>query len=165
MKKGDDSMKNSKNPFLTCGKVFNVDLSNEFANNEPIILAKVKINTRRIKYPCILINYSSNTEIGIFNFNPIISVVFRLVRKNNQTGQEKVLEDWNLSASEIIPTPVTENTTIQPLILNFTDCLEGKHDKSFTYILQIADITLNDTTLIITNQEFSAIVSSGASDS
>jgi hypothetical protein len=158
-------MNYSSYPFLTCGKVYNADLPNEFTSNKSIILAKVKINTRGIKKPGALLNYSANTEIVILGANPIISVVFQLVRKNNQTGKKKVLEDWNLSASEVIPTPATENNTIQPLVLNFCDFLDHYHDESFTYILQLTDITLHHTALTITKQEFSAIVSTGDTES
>lgn len=152
----------SSNPFLTCGKVFNVNLPKDLINNKPITLAKVKINTGKLDSPYILLNYSSNIETSVFISNPNLSVVYRLVRKNNETGQKTVLEEWNLSAAEIIPTGVTKNTTIEPLVLNYCECLMDQCGKSFTYILQLTDIILNNTTLKITKQEFSAIVSPGA---
>lgn len=43
---------------------------------------------------------------------------------------------------------------IQPLVLNFCDCLDHHHDESFTYILQLTDITLHHTTLTITKRNF-----------
>lgn len=151
-------------PVLNCGKVFDIDLPDELTENDPPInLAKVKVNTRNIKMPCVLINYSQNLEFEILDFNPTLSIVYRLIRKNNYTKNIIVLEDWNYRAAEVIPTTVQEVKTIEPLVLNFCDCLANKCDESFTYILQIVEIITENTSFNITNQEISAIINCGTS--
>lgn len=157
---------NSGVPFLNCGKVFKVNLPNGLTGNDPPInLAAVKVNIRNIEKPCILFNYSQNLELEVFDFNPILSIVYRLVRRSNHSGKVRVLEEWNFKASEIIPTAVEEDIiTIEPLVVNFCDCLDDHSDESFTYILQIREIIQNNTNFTISNQEISAIASCGESE-
>jgi hypothetical protein len=158
-------MQKQGNPSLKCGKVFNVILSNDLTNYDlPITLAKVKVKTGKIVSPCILLNYSSVLETAVAGFNPILNVVYRLVRRSHRTGKTKILEEWNLSAAELIPTTVQGSLSIEPLVLNFCDCQASHSDESFTYILQLTNITLNNMTLAFTNQQFSAIVSPGEAE-
>ena len=153
-------------PFLNCGKVFKVNLPKELTNNEsPINLAAVKVNTRKIEMPCILVNYSQNLEFEVSGLNPTLSILYRLVRRSNYTRKVRVLEEWNFRGSEIFPTVVQDDiSTIEPLVLNFCDCLEDNSDEPLIYILQIKEIVTNNTTFNITNQEISAIASSGESE-
>ncbi|RBW67899.1 DUF4489 domain-containing protein [Bacillus taeanensis] len=152
-------------PFLNCGKVFKVNLPKKLMNNDPPInLAAVKVNPRNIEMPCVLFNYSQILEFEIFGLNPSLSIVYRLVRKSNHTGKIKVLEKWTYKASEIFPTVVQNIKSIEPLVLNFCDCLDDRSNKSFTYIVQIEEIIVNNATFNITNQEISAIVSCGESE-
>lgn len=152
-------------PVLYCGRINEVDLPNELTEKDkPINLAEVKVNTRNMKMPCVLINYSQNLAFEFSDFNPKLSIVYRLIRKSNHTGSRKVLESWNYRVSEVIPTIVQEVNTIEPLVLNFCDCLSNSYNKAFTYILQIAEIITDNTTFNITNQEMSAIVSHGKAE-
>lgn len=147
---------------LNCGSICEVDLPSLLTtDNRPIDLAVVKINTKNIEMPLVLINYSQNLEFKIQDYNPILSIVYRLVRKSNLTGNISVLEHWNYRASEAIPTTVQKINTIEPLVLNFCDSLANFHEKSFTYILQVAEIISQNATFNITNQEISGIVSHG----
>lgn len=159
-------MKTSGQPTLTCGEVSNVHLSNELTEKDrPITLATVQVHTDKIKRPCVLINSSSLQEIITFGSNPTLSLVFRLVRFSHRIQKRKILEEWTLSAAELLPTPIEVDTlSIQPLVLNFCDCLNEGHDTSFTYLLQLAAVDLNNIKVDITNQEFSAIVSPGESE-
>lgn len=148
--------------FLNCGKVCKDSFPNELTkNNKPINLALVKVDTRNIEKPHALINYSQNLEFEIGGFNPKLSIVYRLIRKSNHKGRTRVLECWNYKVSEVIPTTVQAVNTIEPLVLNFCDCLGDSCDNSFTYILQIVEIITENTCFNITNQEMSAIVSYG----
>jgi hypothetical protein len=153
-------------PFLKCGKVFNVKVPNRITKKDlPIVLAAVSVNTKNIQMPCVLVNYSQVLQFDIFDFNPSLSIVYRLVRQSNRTGKPKLLEEWNFRASEIFPTRVRGDiNTIEPLVLNFCDCLENDNEDSFTYIVQIADIASNNAAFRITNQEISAIASCGESE-
>ncbi|CAH2213898.1 DUF4489 domain-containing protein [Tepidibacter aestuarii] len=152
-------------PFLNCGKVFKDSFPNYLTpNNKPINLALVKVDTRNIKNPHVLINYSQNLEFEIGGFNPKLSIAYRLIRKSNHTERTRVLECWNYKASEVIPTTVQELSTIEPLVLNFCDCLGDSCDSSFIYILQIVEIITENTSFNITNQEMSAIVNYGNSN-
>lgn len=152
----------SGTPFLSCGKVCKYSFSNYLIkNSKPINLALVKVDTRNIENPHILINYSQNLEFEIGEFNPKLSIVYRLIRKSNHTEYTRVLECWNYKASEVIPTTVEAVNTIEPLVLNFCDCLGDSCDNSFTYILQIVEIITENTSFNITNQEMYAIVNYG----
>lgn len=146
-------------PVLYCGRISNTPLPNTLTkNNHPITVAEVKVSTRNIIIPSILINYSQNLEFHIKDFNPTLSIVYRLVRKLNYTGSRKILERWNYKVSEVIPTTVEEIITIEPLVLNYCDCLESNSNKSFTYLLQIEKIVARNTSFNISNQEISGIV-------
>lgn len=152
-------------PSLDCGEIYNVKLPKELTKaNPPINLASVKVYTRNIKEPCVLINYSQNLAFSIFGVNPILSLVYRLIRESGQTGNIRILEQWNYKASEVIPTNVQELNTIEPLVLNFCDCL-GIHcdEESFTYVLQMTEVITQNATYSISNQEISGIVSPGES--
>lgn len=152
-------------PFLNCGKVFKVNLPDVLNRNDPPInLAAVKVNIRNIEMPCVLFNYSQLLEFEISDFNPALSIVYRLVRSSNHARKIRVLEEWNFRASEVFPTMVQDINTIEPLVLNFCDCLNKISDESIIYILQIKEIMTNNTTFNITNQEISAIVSCGKSE-
>ncbi|KAB3532939.1 DUF4489 domain-containing protein [Alkaliphilus pronyensis] len=149
-------------PLLNCGKIYKNSFSSKLIkNNLPINLASVQVNTRNIKNPYVLINYSQNLEFEFGGFNPVISIVYRLILRSNYTGDIKVLECWNYRASEVIPTTVQEFNTIEPLVVNFCDYLGDSCNNSFTYILQIAETVTQNTSFNISNQEMSAIVSSG----
>ncbi len=153
-------------PSLYCGKIYKVNLPDELTIDcPPINLASIKVNIRNIKKPCVLINYSQNLSFSILDFNPILCLVFRLIRESNHTGNLSILEQWNYKASEVIPTIVQEVNTIEPLVLNFCDCLISHCDEEcFTYIVQITEIITQNTTYNISNQEISGIVCSGESD-
>ncbi len=151
-------------PFLNCGKICKDNFPNDLTpNKKPINLSLVKVDTRNIESPHVLINYSQNLEFEIGGFNPKLSIVYRLIRKSNHTERKRVLQYWNYKASEVIPTTVQELKTIEPLVLNFCDCLDDSFDSSFTYILQIVEIIAENTSFNITNQEMSAIVNYGKS--
>lgn len=146
---------------LTCGEVTNVHVPNR-RTKLPIRLATVKVNTEKMKKPCILINYSSMFEVRIENglgFNGNIS--FRLVRKSRRTGQTKVLEEWTVSLRQVIPTMMSELTMVQPFFLSYCDCLEDHQGELFTYEVQISDYTVRNIAAFIFNPVFSAVVSRG----
>lgn len=152
-------------PVLNCGKIYEVDLPNYLTkNNRPINLAKVKVDTRIIKMPCVLVNYSQNFEFEFLGFNPTLNIIYRLIRISNQTRYIRVLEHWNYRVSEVIPITVQGVNTIEPLVLNFCDCLANNCDDTFTYILQITEIVTKNTTFNILDQEISGIVSHGKSE-
>ena len=147
---------------LTCGIVHELNLPNMVTTfDQPLNLAEVSVNVRNIKNPCVLFNYSQNFAFAFFDFNPTISVVYRLVRKSNCNESEVILEEWNYRVSEVIPTTVDDINTIEPLVLNFCDCLKNNQHESYTYIVQLAELVLENTTFNIINQEISAIVSCG----
>ncbi|MBM7616048.1 DUF4489 domain-containing protein [Alkaliphilus hydrothermalis] len=150
-------------PILNCGKVRVVDIPYELTPYEPPIdLAEVKMNTGDIQSPCVVINYSQNLEFTFEDLNPVLSIVYRLVRRSNPTGNLIVLNEWNYRVSEVIPTTVQNVDTTEPLVINYCDCLDDNCGKSFTYILQIAEIVTENTSFNISNQEISGIVSCGA---
>lgn len=151
--------------FLNCGRVCEDSFPNELTKNDkPINLALVKVDTGNMEKPHVLINYSQNLEFEIGGFNPKLSIVYRLIRKSNHKWGTTVLECWNYKVAEVIPTTVQSVNTIEPLVLNFCDCLDDSFDNSFTYILQIVEIITENTSFNITNQEMYSIVSYGNSN-
>jgi hypothetical protein len=157
----ESCMKTSDSPSLTCGDVSNVHVPSRITKS-PIRLAKVKVNTARMKNPCILINYSSLFEVRIasgFGFNGSIS--FRLIRKSKRTGQKKVLEEWTVSLRQVIPTGMSELIMVQPFVLSYCDCLKDHHRESFKYEVEISDYTVRNIAASIFNPVFSAVVSPG----
>lgn len=156
-------MQYQNKPFLSCGRIYNVYLPDGLKKDDPPInLASVAVNARNIKKPCILINYSQNLAFAIYNFNPVLSLVYRLLRKAVDTGHITILDQWTYLASEVLPTNVQEVVTIEPLVLNFCDFLDTHYnEKIFTYTVQISEITTQNATFNISNQEISGIVING----
>lgn len=146
---------------LNCGKIFQIELPNELSKyNPPINLASLKVCTRNIEKSCILINYSQNLAFSIFDFNPELILFYRLIRKSDDTGRISILEQWKYMASEVIPTIVQEVNTIEPLVLNYCDCLDNHcFEESVTYIFQITEVITQNTTYHILDQEISGIIS------
>ncbi|QHE51517.1 DUF4489 domain-containing protein [Pontibacillus sp. HMF3514] len=143
-------------PTLTCGRVFREVSSSRKA---PIKLAEVTVEPSNIKNSCFLINYSKNFTFQIMAENPEISITYQLVR--SITNQTTLLDEWLFSGSEIIPTPVETIKTIEPLVLNFCDCLEDTVNPPITYTYQISNFTTTNTSFEILSQEISAIRISG----
>lgn len=157
----ESSNKTSVSPSLTCGDVANVHLPNNITKR-PIRLAKLKVNTDRIKKPCIFINYSSMFEVRIesgLGFNGSIS--FQLIRKSRKTGQTKVLEEWTVNLRQDIPTPTTELIMVQPFVLSYCDCFKDPNEESYKYVVKISDYTVRNIAATIFNPVFSAILSPG----
>ena len=152
------------NPFLECGNVFDIKSPLKLAKiEEPITIAKVKVNPQNLKMPCVLLNYSQNLSFQTTGFNATLIIVYRLVRTSTKS-KKAVLEEWTYQLAENIPTPVPDTSTIEPLILNFCDCLSDHNCGELTYEYQIASVTTNNTTFDISKQEVSAIVSCGSSE-
>ena len=149
------------NPFLVCGKVFPINSLVKI--EKPITIAKVKVNPQNLKMPCVLLNSSQNLSVQTTGFNATLIIELRLVRIANQT-KETILEEWTYQLAENIPTPVPNTRTIEPLVLNFCDCLSDDNCGELTYEYQIANVTMNNTTFDLSKQEVSAIVSCGSSE-
>ena len=156
----------SRVPFLNCGKIRKVKLPAKLTKHDKAInLAEVSVNLRKAKAPCILLNYSQILEFNIFDSNPLLKIVYRLVCQSHTTGRSRILEEWTFKAAEVVPTNVQQNiNTIEPLVLNYCDCLDDRCEQSFTYIVQLAEIDSNNTTFRITTQDISAIVSRGEAE-
>ncbi|MGM7684821.1 DUF4489 domain-containing protein [Cytobacillus sp. Hm23] len=154
----------SSKSILQCGKVFDVSFPEELTKSDPPIdLAKVNIKIKGIKNPNIIFNYSQIIEFQNFGLNPIISITYRLIRTCNKKKQVKKLDEWNLLVSNVFPTTIPKINTIEPLVLNFCDCLSGIQSERLIYTLQIVEVITNNSTYNITNEEISAIGISGTS--
>lgn len=150
--------KDKSTSFLTCGEVFN---PNQLPRKTPVILAKVEVQPKELDQPCVLLNYSKNFAFQTLGDDPIISITYQLIRTLNGRSST-ILNEWLFSVEEIIPTQLPDLETIEPLVLNFCDCLSGKQqNKTITYTYQISDFTTSNTAFEILSQEISAIVVNG----
>ncbi|MDP5276736.1 DUF4489 domain-containing protein [Chengkuizengella axinellae] len=153
-------------PTLKCGKIFSVNLPSELTiNDPPIDLAQVKVNIENLKKPCVQLNYSQNIQFEVYGLNPSFSIVYRLVRTNGKTDGTIFLEEWSLTFSEVYATTIPNINTIEPLVVNYCDCICVKGVESFTYTLQLAKVTTTNCNYNITNEVISAIAICGTDSS
>ena len=147
-------------PTLTCGKILLHQVPNKLSRKDlPLTLATVTVNPTSVNSPCVLFNYSQNVTFVADVEDPLLLVVYRLVKLPKTTLKARVLEEWSFKVAEIIPTDVPSVKTIEPIVFNFCDCNELTGP--VRYIFQIAEIVTNNIRFSISEQEISAIVASG----
>lgn len=157
---GHYNQKTANIPYMTCGTIVeNGIFFSSVPNDRPINLAYVNVIIEDFEYLKVLINYSQNLEFEFGGENPELEMTYRLSRKNNSTGEVKVLEDFQYRVRENIGTDVTPLNTIEPLVLNYCDSVD--ENASFTYRVQLIDIVSKNTSFAITDREISAIVNYG----
>ncbi len=144
-------------PYVKCVKVPDKSFHELVPAQKPIDIASLTVETKTIKKPHILLNYSQNFEFKYSGEDPDLTIVYRLIRRNQEDKCTEVLEHWTYRVAEVIPTTVPDLITIEPLILNYCDesiitC------RTYKYTIQIVKVTANNTSFNLTNQELSAIV-------
>ncbi|MDP4549590.1 DUF4489 domain-containing protein [Alkalihalobacillus macyae] len=148
-------------PTLTCGKILLHQVPNKLSRKDPpLTLATVTVNPTSVNSPCVLFNYSQNVTFVADGEDPLILVVYRLVKLSKTTLKARVLDEWSFKVAEIIPTDVPSVKTIEPIVFNFCDWNELTGPVQ--YIFQIAEIVTNNIRFSISEQEISAIVASGS---
>ncbi|WP_432663215.1 DUF4489 domain-containing protein [Wukongibacter baidiensis] len=151
--------------FIKCGKVFNPKLPDELNPiQKPIELASVTIDTSLLKSPIVNLTYTSFTEriqtvveIGV---NPLLTLVYRLVRKNIKTGKIKILDQWIFQRELQSGTPQKAEIN-EPVVYKFCDELNHPDGEIFNYTVQLIRIVTVNTTFEIVNQGITAKVYTG----
>jgi len=151
--------------FIKCGKVFDPKLPDELNPiQKPIELASVTIDTNLLKTPIVNLIYTSFTEriqtvvdIGV---NPLLKLVYRLVRRNIQTGKSKILDQWIFQRELQAGTP-QKGEINEPVVYKFCDELNYPEGETFNYTVQLIRIDALNTTFKIVNQGITAKVYTG----
>lgn len=151
--------------FIKCGKVFSPKLPDELSPiQKPIELASVTIDTNLLKAPIVNLTYTSFTEriqtVSEVGVSPLLILVYRLVRKNIQTGKSKILNQW-IFQREFLSGTRQKAEVNEPVVYKFCDDLTCSDGEIFNYTMQLVRIVTLNTTFEIVNQGITAKVYTG----
>ncbi|NRD78103.1 DUF4489 domain-containing protein [Bacillus sp. BRMEA1] len=141
--------------YVKCGKVMNGDLPLQLAPYEPpLVLGEVIVDPRKVKDPCVLLQFSQFNRFLVLGQSPQIYILYRLVRESDSDVYPQILQTWEF---EIDIASVGDLDTTQPNVFSYCDCLGGSESYMITYRFEIAEIkTYNTDVLSNTNESFTA---------
>ena len=152
--------------FIKCGEIFDPELPSSLDQSQPpVVLAEVTVNADCIPNPCVLVKFSEFINFEILGIDPTLVILYRLVRKDNTTNNEQILQQWQFQfeSAEIIE--ATNVNTNQPTVLNYCDCLDEFVGEHLTYQIQIVQVQTNSVIGYgITNKSITATVISCVDD-
>jgi hypothetical protein len=140
---------------VKCGKVLNGDLPLQLAPYEPpLVLGEVTVDPRKVKDPCVLLQFSQFNRFVVLGPSPQIYILYRLVREIRRDVYPQILQTWEF---EIDIASAGDLDTNQPNVFSYCDCLGRSESDVVSYRFEIAEIETNNTNVLSnTNESFTA---------
>lgn len=141
--------------YVKCGKVLNGDLPLQLASFEPpLVLGEVTVDPRKVKDPCVLLQFSQFNRFHVLGPSPQIYILYRLVRESRRDVYPQILQTWEF---EIDIASAGDLDTNRPNVFSYCDCLGCSESDVVTYRFEIAEIETNKTDVLSnTNESFTA---------
>ena len=129
--------------YIKCGEIYKQELPYELnKSQEPIVIGKVEVDTKYIRLANVNIKYSEFIGFELLGINPIINIIYRLVRKN-KCSQDEILQEWEFEFESANTLEIANLNTIQPTVLNYSDDINDLCKTIYTYEMQIVQIKTN----------------------
>lgn len=130
--------KQSTEPFVKCGKVYNPVLPLYLSKEEkPVKLTQVSFDIINGCNICILIDFSGFVT-SVLKEERFNDLTFRLVKKEDNLD-EVLLEEWPFRRAFVNDTNIKE-----PVVYDFCECMSAKFDKHYMYTIELAEAELSE---------------------